>query len=432
MTVNIAFFNDLDAVAEDAAGALNREARASLFERLDWFRLIATHCPPPGDLLVVRAGDAWLFLTVQGKRATAFSAWYSLRVGIAGDRNSDVMTAIARALRERGLASVTLAPVEDPEPLAAAFRAAGWLVELQPRTGNWRIDTTGMSFEDYWASRPGKLRSTYKRRAKAAGLEIEIHDRFDADAWAAYEAVYRASWKPEEGSFPFLRALAEQEGAAGALRLGIARKDGAPIAAQLWLVENGEATIHKLAYAESAKELSPGTILGHAMFQRAIDTDRVRAIDYGTGDEPYKADWMAERRQLWTLTARNPRTLRGLAGALRAKAASLARRGTKAIGAARFFGEAFMHESSDAQEVDATLRAVLIDVLGLPAARVARFDESTALFGALPEFDSMAVAGLLTELEERLGIVIEDHEVDADMLESYGALLNFARTKALT
>ena len=91
-----------------------------------------------------------------------------------------------------------------------------------------------------------------------------------------------------------------------------------------------------------------------------------------------------------------------------------------------------MHEPSDAQEVDATLRAVLIDVLGLPEGRVAGFDESTALFGALPEFDSMAVAGLLTELEERLGIVIEDHEVDADMLESYGALLNFARTKALT
>jgi acyl carrier protein len=91
-----------------------------------------------------------------------------------------------------------------------------------------------------------------------------------------------------------------------------------------------------------------------------------------------------------------------------------------------------MHESSDAAEVDATLRAVLVDVLGLPKSRVDGFDESTPLFGALPEFDSMAVAGLLTELEERLGIVIEDHEVDADMLESYGALLNFARNKALT
>jgi acyl carrier protein len=86
---------------------------------------------------------------------------------------------------------------------------------------------------------------------------------------------------------------------------------------------------------------------------------------------------------------------------------------------------------NDEQEVDSTLRAVLIDVLGLPSAQVAGFDESTPLFGALPEFDSMAVAGLLTELEERLGILIEDDDVDADMLETYGSLLTFARAKAL-
>ena len=85
----------------------------------------------------------------------------------------------------------------------------------------------------------------------------------------------------------------------------------------------------------------------------------------------------------------------------------------------------------DAREVDKTLRAVLADVLGLDRGRVAAFDEGTPLFGALPEFDSMAVAGLLTELEERLGILIEDHEVDADMMETFGALLNFARVKAL-
>jgi acyl carrier protein len=85
----------------------------------------------------------------------------------------------------------------------------------------------------------------------------------------------------------------------------------------------------------------------------------------------------------------------------------------------------------DGRQVDATLRAVLADVLGLDPARVAAFHEETPLFGALPEFDSMAVAGLLTELEERLGILIEDHEVDADMMETFGALLNFARVKAL-
>ena len=86
----------------------------------------------------------------------------------------------------------------------------------------------------------------------------------------------------------------------------------------------------------------------------------------------------------------------------------------------------------DRLEVEATLRAVLADVLGLDRSRVAQFREETPLFGALPEFDSMAVAGLLTELEERLGILIEDHEVDADMMETFGALLTFARNKALT
>jgi acyl carrier protein len=85
----------------------------------------------------------------------------------------------------------------------------------------------------------------------------------------------------------------------------------------------------------------------------------------------------------------------------------------------------------DAREVENALRAVLVDVLGLDPAEVARFGEETPLFGALPEFDSMAVAGLLTELEERLGILIEDHEVDADMMETFGALLTFARAKAL-
>jgi acyl carrier protein len=86
---------------------------------------------------------------------------------------------------------------------------------------------------------------------------------------------------------------------------------------------------------------------------------------------------------------------------------------------------------TDDQDVDATLRAVLVDVLGLASAQVAAFDDATGLFGALPEFDSMAVAGLLSELEERLGILIEDDEVEAEMLESFGRLRSFIRAKAL-
>ena len=81
--------------------------------------------------------------------------------------------------------------------------------------------------------------------------------------------------------------------------------------------------------------------------------------------------------------------------------------------------------------VDATVRAVLADILGLSADRVAAFGPETPLFGALPELDSMAVAGVLTELEDRLGILIEDDEVDGEMLETFGALTMFAASKAL-
>jgi len=82
-------------------------------------------------------------------------------------------------------------------------------------------------------------------------------------------------------------------------------------------------------------------------------------------------------------------------------------------------------------ETDATLRGVLRDVLGLTDDKVAGFDKDTGLFGYLPELDSMAVAGLLTEIEDRLDIVIDDDEVDGDMLENYGALLSFVIAKQL-
>lgn len=82
-------------------------------------------------------------------------------------------------------------------------------------------------------------------------------------------------------------------------------------------------------------------------------------------------------------------------------------------------------------EVEDTVRAVLRDVLGLSEDRVAAFRADTELFGALPELDSMAVAGVLTEMEDRLGIVIEDDEVDGEMLETFGALSRFAAERAL-
>lgn len=78
---------------------------------------------------------------------------------------------------------------------------------------------------------------------------------------------------------------------------------------------------------------------------------------------------------------------------------------------------------------DQKLRAILSDVLGLKPGQADGFTEATGLFGDLPELDSMAVAGLLTEMEDRLDIVIDEDEIDGELFETYGSLLAFARSK---
>ena len=79
--------------------------------------------------------------------------------------------------------------------------------------------------------------------------------------------------------------------------------------------------------------------------------------------------------------------------------------------------------------IEDQLRAILRDVLGLSADRAAAIDADTPLFGAMPELDSMAVAGLLTEIEDRLHILIEDDEVGGEMLETFGGLTAFVKAK---
>jgi CelD/BcsL family acetyltransferase involved in cellulose biosynthesis len=102
--------------------------------------------------------------------------------------------------------------------------------------------------------------------------------------------------------------------------------NGEPVAAQFWTVDNGRALIHKLAHRESAKDASPGTILSAAMFRHVIDEDRVDIIDFGTGNDSYKADWMTGSAPLITIRAFNLKTLGGLAGAAKAGLSRLVRR----------------------------------------------------------------------------------------------------------
>jgi CelD/BcsL family acetyltransferase involved in cellulose biosynthesis len=324
VATDVAIFHHLDEAERDAGGRLGRSAQRSFFDRMDWFRLVDRYTPE-GRPLVIRArnGEAtcWLFLSVRGNEAEALSNWYCLRYAavIDGPSGKAPLADLATGLREAGISRIFLEPMAHDDPLAAELRRRGWATACGQVNVSWRIDTRGMRFDDYWASRPSRLRNTTARQAKKAKLDIIIHDRFDAAAFADYQSVYAASWKPAEGSPEFIRRLAELEGEAGTLRLGIAYKDGQAVAAQLWLVEDGVATIHKLAYREDAKEYSPGTLLSYEMFRRALDVERVDMIDFGVGNDAYKKEWMSHCVPLCGLSAYDmlrPAGMAGLAGAV--------------------------------------------------------------------------------------------------------------------
>ena len=282
-------------------------------------------------IAVARNGDerAALALVRVRRRLEALANWYSFRIRpiISPGADGDAMLyAMARDLVGEA-PHIVLAPLPDEggetTRLAAAFRRAGWMVFRRQCDINHYLRVQGRSYAGFLEGRPGPLRTTLKR--KAAKVSITIETQFNAESWRSYEAIYAQSWKPEEGSPSFLRRFAEAEGAAGRLRLGIAKAGNEAVAAQFWTVEAGTAFIHKLAHSESAKSLSPGTTLSAALFEHVIDRDQVALVDFGTGDDSYKRDWMEEVRPRYRLEMFRPawpgnwpaiarELLRGLAG----------------------------------------------------------------------------------------------------------------------
>ena len=283
----------------------------SPFERSEWFALLADSGLTP---LVVLASDgessAALALTEANGRIEPLRNWYSFtwrQLAPQGEAGERLLGEIAVQLRKRSH-RVTLWPVPEEDGSASrlerAFAQVGWKVSRRQCDENHVLPVNGRSFAEYWAQRPGRMRTTLKRKAKKVRVEILTH--FDSDAWAQYEAVYAESWKTAEDQPDLLRRFAEQEGDAGRIRLAIAQHGDQAVAAQFWTVEEGIAYIHKLAHLESHKKLSAGTTLSAALFEHVIDKDRVHLVDFGTGNDAYKADWMEDIRPRYELDCLDP------------------------------------------------------------------------------------------------------------------------------
>ncbi len=300
------------------------------FARTEWFALLEHSGARPFVALARDGGEALALPLARAPHGlTELSNWYAFTwTGLAtlGARREALLERLARDLPAH-TSRLTLSKLPDEDGTATrfdqAFRRAGWTVLREVCDTNHTLAVAGRSFADYLATRPGPLRTTLQRKGKR--VAVDVLTSFDPDAWQAYERIYRASWKPAEGNPTLLRRFAAAEGSAGRLRVGLARHEGTVVAAQLWTVEDGTAYIHKLAHDEGASRLSAGTVLTAALLAHVIDSDHVATVDFGTGDDPYKRDWMDQVRPRWRLDclrAGDPRTWPVLARALARKLVS--------------------------------------------------------------------------------------------------------------
>lgn len=264
-----------------------------------------------------------------GREISALSNYYTaiFAPALEDDVEAEDLLPLTRALRQAGggAAVYRFSPMDPASREFALLKRALTLAGLSTHAyfafGNW-YEPVRQNWADYLKDRSGQLRSTIKRMGKKfanEGGRLEVVRDGDAIevGLAAYREVYAHSWKVPEPYTDFVPGLIRLCARRGWLRLGLAWLKDKPVAAQIWIVANGRANIYKLAYDQDYKGLAPGTLLTALLMEQALDRDRVQEVDYLTGDAPYKAEWMSERRERHGLVAYDPLTVRGLIGLAR-------------------------------------------------------------------------------------------------------------------
>lgn len=331
MAVNV--YQDLVELPARYAALFQRAQEESFFFSLAWYQNFVSTINAPGRSLRIYAAESLEaeplgVLLMEQERGRRFVSrelkglqnYYTSLFGpILNERHpATALQALTETVSREGWDCIDLHPLEADlsSALVDAFKAAGMFAYRYFCFGNWYLKVNDRSYQEYFSSLPSVLKNTIirKRKQSSARVRVEIiTDRAGLQSGIeAYHTIYNVSWKLAEPYPHFITGLMETCAEMGWLRLGILRVDNEPAAAQLWIVNAGLASIYKLAYDERFAKLSVGSLLTAHLMQHALDVDRVREVDYLSGDDAYKKDWMSDRRERFGVVALNPRTVKGL------------------------------------------------------------------------------------------------------------------------
>jgi hypothetical protein len=335
-------YSGLDVLPESYSDVFQAAGKHSFFLSRDWFHNFAEHIvSDPRQLRIygVETADGQplgLLPMVQGQQSNGllspsslesltnyYTCYFAPILRNEAQAGDVVKTLADRLWQDRGdWQALKLQPLDRGSAvytaLVEALRSRGMVVQTYFCFGNWYLDVAGRSYKQYLESLSSVLQKNIPynlRRLERSGAEIVMLTGEEglAKALDDYEKVYNASWKIPEPSPQFIRGLARTAARNGSLRFGLIYVEGEPAAAQLWIVQEGIASIYKIAYDERFAKLSVGTALTAKLMQQVIDVDKVKVVDYLSGEDAYKKNWMSHRREFWGIVAFNPRSVRGLA-----------------------------------------------------------------------------------------------------------------------
>ena len=202
--------------------------------------------------------------------------------------------------------------------LIQAFQQQNKYIQPYFMYGNWFLLTNNKNYATYYSSLPSRLKNTLERRSnklkKEHSIEFKICTNFsETEATLRhYQSIYSQSWKKTEPYQNFVPNLVKQSAKKGWLRMGQLIIDNEVAAIQVWFTLHNTAYIYKMCHLSKYSKYSIGSLLTEYLIKTAINQDKVLKIDFLTGDDNYKKDWMNERKELWGIQLTNKHSFYGI------------------------------------------------------------------------------------------------------------------------
>ena len=315
-SMSFVIYHQWDQLPVSAEALFARAEYESLFFSRNWLETLALHTLAEDQyILLASVEDNERILAIlpmlncpRGGLSSLSNHFTTLFSLLASDADLDdvILNCLAEGLSSMDIMSIRLDPIDTADRnmkrLFQSMQAYGFESHSYFRFYNWSHSVNGQSFDEYMAERPANIRNMINRKQRKLdrehGYDIRLYENIDVDrAITDYQLVYQSSWKASELHADFTPSLVNRLSECGWLRLAILYVKGNPVAAQIWFVVHGKANIYRLVYDERWKNYSPGSILTEYLMRHVIDTDKVSEIDFLTGNERYKQDWMTMQNE---------------------------------------------------------------------------------------------------------------------------------------